>query len=232
MIALGSISELSSLASSLPAPFLSRADSFGSEKRRESFLAGRALLQMMLRRKGLADSLPHIATCPHGKPYFDERQGPFFNISHSGGIIAVALSDERTGIDLEQVKARHNLQGLEDRELNEDEMSFVKEDPALELERFTALWTLRECLVKVTGVGLAGLGGIRPVPSRGIARAEGCPEGIASCRLYEGLPGARFPMWLTAFSGAGEVPAPVWAAPDGFAPMAPAQAAIEFRINA
>lgn len=231
MIALGLVSELSALAGSLPAPFRARAARFGSPGRQASFLAGRVLLQMMLREEGLAGSLPHIAQGAHGKPYFDRAEGPFFNISHSGGIIAVSLCRSSTGIDLEQVRPRRSLQGLEDRELNEEEMAFVKEDPALELERFTALWTLRECLVKVTGIGLAGLPGIAPSPARGLAAAAGCPRGTAVCSLYPALPGAKAPMWLTAFCQERAPSGPLWASDGGFSALAPALRSLEFSVN-
>jgi hypothetical protein len=231
VIALGLISELAPLAGDLPASFRERALKFGSGKRRESFLAGRVLLQMMLREKGLAQSLPHIAYAEHGKPYFDSFDGAFFNISHSASIIAVCLCGSETGVDLEQVKPRHNLEGLEKRELVEDETVFVKQDPSLEVERFTALWTLRECLVKVTGEGLAGVGGVKPAPSRGMTLAAGCPSGIATCRLYPSLQGSRWPMWLTSFSRKGEDAEPVWADRDGFSTMAPPERGMKFRVN-
>ncbi|MGN0908355.1 MAG: 4'-phosphopantetheinyl transferase family protein [Succinivibrio sp.] len=231
MIALGSISELASLAWDLPASFRERAGRFGSEKRRESFLAGRVLLQMMLRRQGLAPSLPHIAVAEHGKPYFDAFKGAFFNLSHSGGIIAACMCGHEAGIDLEQSKPRHNLQGLEDRELNEDEMAFVKEDPSLELDRFTALWTLRECLVKVTGVGLAGLPRIDPRPSLHVVRAHDNPKGVVQCRLYPKLAGAVRPMWLACFGREDFGSQALWASADGFFPMDPPARSMEFSVE-
>lgn len=231
MIAIGLISELAALSGSLPAPFKERAARFPSPKRQASFLAGRVLLQMMLQEKGIAEKLPHIAQGAHGKPYFDRAGGPFFNISHSGGLIAVSLCQSSTGIDLEQVRPRHNLQGLEDRELNEGEMAFVKEDPSLELERFTALWTLRECLVKVTGIGLAGLPGIAPSPREGTVAAALCPAGTALCSLYPALPHARTPMWLTVFCHEHAPTRALWASAGGFSPMEGPKRIIAFSVN-
>ena len=41
----------------------------------------------------------------YGKPYFKEKNKPFFSISHSGEYIACVFSDNEIGLDIQRVKS-------------------------------------------------------------------------------------------------------------------------------
>ena len=91
----------------------------------------------------------------HGKPYLPGVSDFHFNISHSGSIAALAVSDREIGCDLERIRladlriARHFFSEKENELL--DAAASKEEQNAL----FYRLWTLRESFLKVTGKGLS-----------------------------------------------------------------------------
>lgn len=52
---------------------------------------------------GLPESLPEIRKNRRGKPYF-EGNPVFFNLSHTKGAVAAAISDREIGIDIQAVR--------------------------------------------------------------------------------------------------------------------------------
>ncbi|MBO4690109.1 MAG: 4'-phosphopantetheinyl transferase superfamily protein [Paludibacteraceae bacterium] len=88
----------------------------------------------------------------NGKPYLDG--GPFFSISHCKEAIAVAVSDEPVGIDIESI--RHADDSLIERVMNENERSLIRaKSQGTEADRmFTRLWTQKEAIVKAQGTGI------------------------------------------------------------------------------
>ena len=94
--------------------------------------------------KGLMDEWKYNE---HGKPYIEG--GPYFSISHCKEGIAVAMSEEPIGIDIEAI--RHANEELIERTMNEDERLRIKE---LGIREFTRLWTQKEAIVKAQGVGI------------------------------------------------------------------------------
>ena len=98
----------------------------------------------------------------HGKPFF-KGQGLFFNLSHSGSYIALCLSlQTQCGVDIENLKERKSLSDLAKRVLSVKELEFfnsLAEPDAIVF--FYRMWTVRECLIKQSGLGLVGLDGIK-----------------------------------------------------------------------
>ena len=85
----------------------------------------------------------------HGKPYFEN--GPYFSISHCKEGIAVAVSEEPIGIDIEGI--RKVDEDLIERVMNTQEQAKIT--AAKEPEReFTRLWTQKEAIVKAQGSGI------------------------------------------------------------------------------
>ncbi len=85
-----------------------------------------------------------------GKPTFaGAYSGAYdFNVSHSGGVAAVAVSDKKTGCDIELLKGRERaavIRSFTPREAAEisDEMSFLYN------------WTAKEAFIKMNGFTLA-----------------------------------------------------------------------------
>ncbi len=144
----------------LPAVYTERASTF-SEGRRQSYLAGRALLKKALESFYGINYLPDMVTLSHGKPVFMESRYPQFNISHSGEYIALCVGSHEQGIDIEFIKERVNFDGLKKRVLSKAERSSLEKIPHEEqLNTFIALWTMRECLIKVSGKGMIDLNAV------------------------------------------------------------------------
>ena len=85
----------------------------------------------------------------HGKPYLEG--GPFFSISHCKTGIAVAVSDEPVGIDIEQIRSAGA--DLIERTMNEEEQRLIRESEQPD-RTFTRLWTQKEAIVKCQGIGI------------------------------------------------------------------------------
>jgi len=85
------------------------------------------------------------------KPYLS--RGPEFNISHSGGFVVCAVDDRPIGIDVEEIRAVRDRDGLASRYFCSEEIEKMKAsaDPKLE---FLRIWTKKEACLKLTGEGL------------------------------------------------------------------------------
>ncbi|MBR6381780.1 MAG: 4'-phosphopantetheinyl transferase superfamily protein [Lachnospiraceae bacterium] len=93
---------------------------------------------------------------PWGKPCFAEegKTMPFFNLSHSGRYLALALSRREVGIDLQETARKADFKALADRFFTPAERSKLGESP--DPEAFYRLWVRKEAYGKCTGEGLAG----------------------------------------------------------------------------
>lgn len=198
-----------------------KTTSFGV-KRRQSYLAGRALLQRFMGHLGLiTGSLPKIAPQISGKPYFVDFPDLGFNISHSADFVAVCVGSGEQGIDLECVRTRKNQAGLEQRLLSPSEIHWLD---CLGAERrsegFIELWTLRECLVKLSGKGLAGLDSLKVWPDKRSLSCQGCPAGAVYSFNTKNLLSSTKIACGAVFSSCGE-PSCFVLLEDGFKPITP-----------
>ncbi len=76
-----------------------------------------------------------------------------FNLSHSGNVVALAVSDNKVGIDIEKIE-NIDLKISKDYFHNK-EIEFVYSQKGKELENFYKIWTLKEAFVKAIGKGLS-----------------------------------------------------------------------------
>ncbi len=122
-----------------------RIDSCRSDSKRAELITGGALLIKALEDAGLTKA--KISYAKNGKPYV-EAEGFYFNLSHSGDIAAVAVSDEDLGFDIQKpVKAKESLLK---RVLSPGERkSFDPKDTG-----FNRIWSLKESYSKLTGEGI------------------------------------------------------------------------------
>lgn len=92
-----------------------------------------------------------IGTGQHGKPFLKEYPDIHFNISHCKTAIAVAVSSEPIGIDIESI--RKHTPALVERTMNPQESRQIMEssDPQRE---FIRLWTIKESVFKLSGSGI------------------------------------------------------------------------------
>jgi 4'-phosphopantetheinyl transferase len=88
-----------------------------------------------------------------GKPHL-EGIPICFNISHSGDMVAVAISPGEVGCDVE-CKSK-NAMSIAEHFFAKDEVEFLSniEDDALQSLEFTKLWTMKESVVKCSGEGI------------------------------------------------------------------------------
>lgn len=118
-----------------------------TEKRLE-FLLGRVLLRGVLeplcggaapRLRAAGDGKLHLAGC---------AGGPFFNLSHSKGVlVAIVSADREVGIDVERI--RPFSEELARSTMHPDERAAIRAP-----EDFFRLWTAKEAVMKLRGAGL------------------------------------------------------------------------------
>lgn len=178
------ISVLKELIALLPEALQAASAGF-CESRKRSYLTSRALLyQAAAYFFKIPEPYPVLAVDLQGKPFFRDLPLIKFNLTHSRGFVAAALAAcaekeararagataelaarpaygmqiAEQGIDLEFVRPYHNFEALKERVLGPQERSDLDLLPSREQRReFTALWTVRECLLKASGRGLGGL---------------------------------------------------------------------------
>jgi len=86
----------------------------------------------------------------HGKPYF--KSLPIhYNITHTNGLVCLAVHDREVGIDAETLRPYHERRT--DRVCTAEEKAAIEASPNKDLE-FIKYWTLKESYVKYTGDGL------------------------------------------------------------------------------
>lgn len=148
-------SDLASALSTLPAgvcDYLSHGKSLAVKRDR---LAAFRLLLLLLERQGYATDI-RIVRDDWGRPRFDDPSLPDFNLSHSGGFVAVALGEGQVGIDLQDVNTDFDPIPLADRFFSPEEAASIRQATKAErLDLFFALWTRKEALGKAFGRGLA-----------------------------------------------------------------------------
>lgn len=96
-----------------------------------------------------------ISRNEYGKPYIQDVEGFYFNISHSGNYVAIGVSDGEIGIDIERkdwVDYR-----IVERFFSKKEAQAILSCPEEQgrIDTFYKLWTLKESYVKALGRGLS-----------------------------------------------------------------------------
>ncbi len=165
------------------------------EKYQTEHSLGRSLLSLGLNEIFGIQIPPHLLEDaliknPYGKPGLKGHPEIYFNISHCSGLAACAFADQNIGMDLEQIHAFSP--SILKKVLTFGEQKYLeqfKDVPALYEECFIRFWTLKESLIKQSGMGLSMPltdfsftldMGANPLKDTGV-----CPQGIR-CSL-EGL---------------------------------------------
>lgn len=91
---------------------------------------------------------PRIVYDMEGKPYL-QGNPVYFNVSHSGEYLAVAVSKSPVGVDLQ--KSKQIRDAMFQRVVQPQEKMLIREDAQWD---FLRLWTLKESFVKAEGKGL------------------------------------------------------------------------------
>ena len=134
---------------------------FAAGPRRRFSLCRAALRFILCDRLECRDDELSFDTSTHGKPFVLLRGAPSgveFNVSHSGenGLIAVANSGVRVGVDLEEIVTKRNLESLIEAVMGPDEKAQLASLEGTEkLRQFYRIWTSKEALIKALGTGFA-----------------------------------------------------------------------------
>ena len=136
---------------------------------RERWIRSRALLRLSLAEKMEVEADGIVfRTGSHGKPELHETTAGskpagraarmaaphHFNLSHSGDYVAVAISVEQVGVDLEQWKERLPVADLAAHAFRPEEAAAIAGSTEPHL-LFYRLWTAKEAVMKCTGLGLS-----------------------------------------------------------------------------
>ncbi|MBK8012486.1 MAG: 4'-phosphopantetheinyl transferase superfamily protein [Deltaproteobacteria bacterium] len=137
-----------------------RFERFRVEKPRAAFLLGRATLRSVLGQHLNVDGRRiELKENDYGRP---ELAAPetnlFFNLSHTSGLLALAVSrDHEVGIDVEYCARSTDTDAIAEHVFAVEELMELRtfKDPAARRRHFFKLWTLKEAYIKARGMGLA-----------------------------------------------------------------------------
>jgi 4'-phosphopantetheinyl transferase len=130
-----------------------RAAGFVFPLHRRAFVAGHALVRVMLGRvlNRPPESL-RFERDEKGRPELAGLDGPSFSLSHTDRVVACAVSDSGVvGVDVEGDGGRVDIHGIAERFFAPGEAQAVRDRGA---GAFTRIWTLKEAFLKATGEGL------------------------------------------------------------------------------
>lgn len=102
----------------------------------------------LMKKYHQTENAPEILKDGMGKPYL--QGNPFyFNVSHSGEYLALAISKDPVGIDIQKIKPVK--EGMYQKVVRPEEMPLIGANRERD---FIRLWTLKESFVKAEGKGL------------------------------------------------------------------------------
>lgn len=127
---------------------VARADGMGNAAAAQEFRASRSWLRLILGEwLGRAPASLEFRYGKHGKPLLDCVE---FNLAHSHGVTAIAVSDRPIGVDIEPVgRLHHRSLGVRRSFQSRDFRRLTSAD------RVTAAWTAKEAHAKAIGTGHA-----------------------------------------------------------------------------
>ena len=149
-------------AALLDAPETVRAARFVFERDRHAYILGHAALRRILGGYlGMAPAAVQISPSHEGKPELPEFRGLRFNMSGSGHIAIIAVArDREVGVDVEQIRPMHDLDGVAKMILSSAEYAHFSTYPESGgLDLVLGAWTRKEAYLKALGEGLQ-----RPLP--------------------------------------------------------------------
>ena len=137
------------------------AGRFHFDRHRQAYVFAHAVLRDILGRYlNRPARKVRFEVNPYGKPFLvdaDARIPPFFNLSHSGALVLVAItSDRQIGVDVERVRPLEDIESMARGHLSPQECAFVLRHDSKERERaFFQCWTRKESYAKALGRGLS-----------------------------------------------------------------------------
>ena len=137
-----------------------RADRYTHTRARNQFTRCRGLLRALLAAYLDCDSSTvRIVVAPDGKPTLDAEVPPLqFNVSHTDGLVLVAIASVPVGVDTERWRSIPSADDLVRRYFGTSEQRQYQELPELlRPAAFLRGWTCKEAVLKGVGCGARGL---------------------------------------------------------------------------
>jgi 4'-phosphopantetheinyl transferase len=135
-----------------------RALRFRFAEHRRHFIAARAFLRAILGRQlGANPSELEFERNAWGKPALAGSQRVRFNLSHSGGLLLLAVTlDCDIGVDIEQLREMQDMTDVAGRFFCPEEQAELAALPPSDRQRaFFSCWTRKEAFIKAAGQGLS-----------------------------------------------------------------------------
>jgi 4'-phosphopantetheinyl transferase len=144
-------------ASMLSADETAQLGRYRVERARHQFLVARALVRTVLaERLRIEPASVPLRVTSAGRPELDSPQRLDFNVSHTDGLIVLAVTQGTpVGVDVETRDRNVDPIKLSRRFFTPDEhAAILAADDDRRRERFITLWTLKEAFLKARGAGL------------------------------------------------------------------------------
>lgn len=129
--------------------------------RRREFVLGHALARIAMTRRveSVAPAAWRLGAGVGGRPEasaLDGSSGPALSIAHTRGLLVVAVASAgEVGVDVEWCGREPHALALAERFFATAEVADLRaRSEAAQVERFLALWTMKEAYLKARGVGL------------------------------------------------------------------------------
>ena len=123
----------------------------GKVYERAENILGRILLHNALQKHSIEEYTVEYNS--NEKPILISENTMYFNISHSGDYVALALSDKEVGCDIQEIRPYNPK--VAKRNYSKNETDFIEKSHNKD-ESFIRLWALKESVLKFTGMGISG----------------------------------------------------------------------------
>ena len=156
-------------------------------------LLGAGLLLDEVLKKSFELTDIETETNEFGKPALKNHPEIHFNLSHSGDVVILTVSDTECGADIESTQKPHEAMGVANRFFSRNDYAamMLSANPN---EAFCRLWTLRESSVKMRGKGFAiGLSTLKCDFHRGVCTIyqDNLPQSDAFFKEFRDIHGYR-----------------------------------------
>lgn len=128
-----------------------KSKDYKSEIAKINYLVSRAILNLSLKgllEKGINDLI--VKRDKNNKPYLENTIGLKFNISHTEGLVLLAISKREVGIDVEKINFKFEFKDILENCFTKDEIINIDNN----IINFYRYWTVKEAYLKCDGIGL------------------------------------------------------------------------------
>jgi 4'-phosphopantetheinyl transferase len=139
---------------------LTRLEQITHKQSKREYQAAHILCRLMLSHfTDVAPTAWRFEKGEYGRPEIDDKLNPEnlrFNISHTNGLVACALTTGYDiGVDVEWPARSNMVNAIAEKKFSNSEFAYFQASPPTEQRRiFFSFWTLKEAYIKAIGKGL------------------------------------------------------------------------------